>query len=109
MMSHVLEINLTAPEVHPPQRILMFEGCSAYLYGVGGEGENAVILASWRDDDRENLVGKAPGGQSFDAEHDPEQWRWYLGWAFADIAREAERVENEFYDNLLRWRYAHGI
>lgn len=106
-----LTINLTAPEVHPPQRIILFTDNNkqvAILNGLApddnGEFRYHSSIATWMEgglgtlflDETLNYPGTAC---------------WYLGWAFADIAREASRLtedagmdnaQEEYFDYLDR-------
>lgn len=82
-----LTINLTAPEVHPPQRITLVtdhgdeHGQYALVDGLTPNSHGDLIpnctLATWISEGSGTLFLNLPSS-----------WLWYLGWAFADIARE---------------------
>lgn len=92
-----LVITLTAPEVHPPQRILLSTGENGRQYAIldgltpGHDGHLMLscTLGTWIEDGN---------GTYLFEDRLPSGWLWRLGWAFADIAREASRIAVTHYD-----------
>lgn len=81
----MLVITLTAPEVHPPQHAYLYNnGMRASLYALDENLNDQFLIGTWSSDRDQHL---------YSAEIDSDQWGWYLGWGFADAAREAERVD----------------